>query len=235
MPEIGENIAILVDEMEKDEKCNYKPDKKKWICNLIGNSTTLGNYLGNKPIANTESELSSSKWPSQAHHLIPHLTLKDHPVADWLREGNKLYGDTYYNVDHDNNGVWLPFASSLPEWSTSSGKKKRELMFKIMELSGLQMHQGPHSGRNDYGVGALPYKVRVNDYLQKIDNHGMSHYAGRTACKDCKDKKHANKFPPRENTVRYLDKASELLNKDIQKQIVFVSSIAAQFAQTVGF
>ncbi len=81
----------------------------------------------------------------------------------------------------------------------------------------------------------MPYKARVNDYLQKIDNHGMSHYAGRTACKDCKGKKLANKFPPRENTVRYVDKASELLNKDIKQQTVFVSRIAAEFAQTVGF
>jgi hypothetical protein len=105
---------------------------------------------------------------------------------------DKLYSDTYYNVDHEKNGVWLPFASSLPEWSTASAKKKRELMFKIMGLSSLQMHQGQHSKRNDYGVGAMPYKARVNDDLQKIDNHGMTHYAGRTACKDCKGKKQAN-------------------------------------------
>jgi hypothetical protein len=42
-------------------------------------------------------------------------------------------------------------------------------------------------------------------------------------------------MPPRENTVRYVDKASELLNKDIKQQTVFVSCIVDEFAQTVGF
>jgi hypothetical protein len=111
---------------------------------------------------------------------------------DGFSARDKLYSDTYYNVDHEKNGVRLPFASSLPEWSTASAKKKRELMFKIMGLSSLQMHQGQHSKRNDYGVGAMPYKARVNDDLQKNDNYGMTHYAGRTACKDCKGKKQAN-------------------------------------------
>lgn len=237
MPEIGELIAFMVN-LDKTEKCNFKPDQHKWRANLAGDSETLAGFLDKKmkkPKASKESELSSSSWPSQAHHLIPHLTLIDHPVAEWLKAGEKIYHDTKYNVDHSNNGKWMPYASSLPEWETGTPAQKRALMFKIMGLAKIQMHQGKHSGSNNYGVGVKPYKSRVRDYLEAIQNHAISHYAGSNACKDCKGNKNANKFPPTENTVRYVDKASSLLEKDINACRIFVSRIAAEFSLTGGF
>lgn len=234
MPELGELITAMVD-FDKTEKCDFKPDQHKWKCNLEGKSETLAANLGNKPDANSESELSASKWPSQAHHLIPHLTLIAHAVAVWLEKDKRIYHDTKYNVDHKNNGKWMPYASSLPEWKTGSPVQQRELMFKIMGLAKIQMHQGKHSGSNTYGIAIRPYKARVIDYLDKIQNHGISHYAGPNACKDCKSNKLANKYPPTENTVRYVDKASSLLEKDINACRIFVSRIAAEFAIAGGF
>lgn len=235
MTQVGEGVAILAKAMDKDEKCDFKPDKTTWKANLDGSGTALGVYLKNKPNAASESELSSTNWPSQAHHLIPHLTLKKHAVKDFLKKDKIIYDDTKYNVDHQNNGKWMPYASSLPEWKKASKKKKRELMFKVMSLSRIQLHQGKHSSSDRYGIGEAPYKKRVEQYLDKIRNNAASHYKGPKACEDCKSKKQANKCPPRDNTVRYVDKASKLIEKDINKSRIFVSKIAAEYAQTVGF
>ena len=234
MPELGELVAFMV-ELDEKEKCNYKPETNNWRANLDGSSTRLELALGNKPHANNESELSSSNWPSQAHHLIPHLTLKAHAVADCLKKDNKIYEDTKYDVDHQNNGKWMPYASSLPEWSTGTPTQQRALMFKIMRLAKIQMHQGPHSGKNNYGIGIKPYKKRVIDYLDAIDNHAVSHYADAHKCKDCNSKKFANKYPPRENTVQYVDKASSLLDKDNLNIEVELQNPFSYFSVTLGY
>jgi hypothetical protein len=232
--EVGENVAVLVGEMRNKEECDYKPEDTKWRCNLSGNSTALGSSLGNKPNASRESELSSGSWPSQAHHLIPHKQLAAHQVAKWLKKGTILYADTRYDVDHRKNGKWMPYASGLAEWSRAGVRKKRELMFKLMGLSGIQLHQGRHSA-NPYGTGELGYKERVSQYLDKIRNHAVSHYVGPPACTDCSSKKDAKKYPPRDNTVRHLDRASGLIEKDIDECLIFVSRIAAEFAEAGGF
>lgn len=233
MPHQQDGLAALQQDLDQKETCDFRPEKKAWRANLSGSSEVLGDHLGGKPRdAARESELTARRWPSQAHHLIPHLQLADHAVADWLKEGDLLYGDTRYDVDHRNNGVWLPYASSLAEWDEAGPKKKRALMFKVMGLSGLQLHQGPHSRKNRYGVGLAPYKKRVEQYLAKIDDHCISHYAGKPPCKDCSAKKEKGKYPPRDNTVRHVDRASRLLLGDLEAGRIFVSRIAAEFAQT---
>lgn len=235
MPELNENIAALVTETEQRQKCKYEPSKEDWKCNLAGSSQTLGDNLGNKPHATRESELSAGKWPSQAHHLIPHLQLADHPVKDWLKSGDLIYGDTKYNVDHTNNGLWMPYASDLVEWKGAGTNRKRELRFKVMEVSGMQIHQGAHSRRSTYGIGLVSYKARVDQYLDKIDEAAISHYKKPVDCADCKGKKQAGKVPPRHNTVGFVDSASRLLKKDIKQCIIFVSRAAAEYAETGGF
>jgi hypothetical protein len=237
MTEVGEAVMVELLQEQDQEKCDFKPDKQNWTANLDGNSTALEGYLGNKPNANKESELSSDNWPSQAHHLIPHVTLKEHAVAMWLKKTGSsiMWGDTFYNVDHENNGVWLPYASALPEWKRYGAKRRRELMFKVMRLSGLQLHQGPHSGSNRYEVGEQPYKACVIKYLDKIKQNAVSHYKKKPPCKDCQSKSDNGKVPPRANTVRCVDMASELILDDIQELRIFVSRIAAEFAQCEGF
>ena len=104
-----------------------------------------------------------------------------------------------------------------------------------MGLANIQLHQGRHSSSNRYGVGEAPYKERVKHYLKKIKNSAVSHYAGVRPCSDCKSKQQANKYPPRENIVRYIDKASYCIELDINKSRIFVSRIAAEFAEAGGF
>lgn len=238
--QIGEGIAKLEKIMEEDSKCHYKPDDKKWNANLDGDSGVLSEYLGNKPNASNEAELTKTAWPSQAHHIIPHLTLKRHILSDWLKSDEILYQDTYYNVDHKNNGKWMPYASILPEWNTGATKqsdieKNRQLMFKIMGLANIQLHQSRHSTSNCYGTAEAGYKERVKLYLDKIKNNAESHYAGELPCSDCSGKKQNGKYPPRKNTVEYVDKASEFIEEDIDCCKIFVSRIAAEFADAGGF
>jgi hypothetical protein len=234
-------LAIaLVKFMDSSTKCTFKPASTNWRANLTGNSTTLGNNLGAKPNATKESQLSIKRWPSQAHHLIPHKTLKEHPVAKWLKKGEKLYADTKYNVDHENNGKWMPYASGLQEWVTGARRvadlaNNKKLIYKVMRLSNIQLHQGRHSGSNRYGIGEAPYKERVKLYLKKINKHSISHYAGQNKCTDCSGKKQSGKFPPRENIVRYVDRASKFIKNDIESCRIFVSKIAAEYQATVGF
>lgn len=242
MTQVGEAVLVaMLAADEKDGKCEFQPDQKQWKANLDGDAATLGRNMGNQPEnATKEADLSASCWPSQAHHLIPHLTLKSHRVAQWLKEGSVLYGDTRYDVDHRNNGKWMPYASNLAEWRTAAATPaqvahNRSLMFKVMQLAQIQMHQGKHSGSNTYGIGECAYKECVKKYLDKIANHAVSHYKKQPPCEDCKGKKQADKLPPRDNMVRYVDKASALLEQDINCCRIFVSRIAAEFAQAGGF
>lgn len=240
MTQLGEGIAITVPYLGNKEECNYKPDTQQWVAKLDGSSKTLEQNLGNKPDASCEAELSNTCWPSQAHHLIPHKTLKKHPISKWIKEGDKLYGDVNYSVDHQKNGKWMPYTSRLPEWKISATRQcdittNRALMFKVMKLSGIQLHQGRHSCSNRYGLGEAGYKERVKLYLKKIKNNTISHYSGNRPCQDCNSKKYAGKYPPRANIVRQIDKASSCIENDINNCKIFVSRIAAEFAATGGF
>lgn len=236
MTEVGEAVLVALLKEQDLQKCDFKPDETDWTANLDGDSKALEKSLGEKPSAGEESELSNDKWPSQAHHLIPHLTLKDHAVAKWLQQGNGsiMWGDTFYDVDHEHNGRWLPYASSLKEWGARDAKGRRELMFKVMRLSGLQLHQGPHSGSNRYGVGEQPYKACVVKYLDKIKQSAVSHYKKQPPCADCQGNSKSGKVPPRANTVRFVDQVSQLIWGDILEQRIFVSRIAAEFAECEG-
>ena len=241
MTQVGEAVLVaMLAADEKKAKCDFKPPQTKWKANLDGDADRLGGLLGKQPKkAAKEAELSSSCWPSQAHHLIPHLTLKSHPVSKWLKAGDIIYADTRYDVDHGNNGKWMPYASSLAEWKTRANKladikANRRLMFKVMKHAKIQLHQGKHSGSQDFGVGEMPYKECVRKYLDKINRHALSHYKKKPPCDDCKGKKQAGKYPPRDNMVRYVDKASSVLEDDIDACRIFVSRIAAECAQAGG-
>jgi A nuclease family of the HNH/ENDO VII superfamily with conserved AHH len=236
--QIKEGIVALVSMMLKDhaeEPCSYDSAQPTWKANLVGDSKRLGDNLEKngekKPKADREANLSPSDWPSQAHHIIPHDQINNHPVNDWLKEGDRLWADTQYDVDHENNGMWMPYASILPEWK--KGKDNSALMFKIMRLAGIQIHQGRHSRKKTYGIGIAPYKARVAHYLDKIRYASLSHYVGRHRCKDCDTKKKADKYPPRNNTVQFVHTASSLLEKEIRDGKIFVSKIAAEYEITL--
>lgn len=232
--EIKEGVATLATFVHEDqEECSYEPEATTWKANLDGDSKTLGRRLRNKPDASRKAELSATNWPSQAHHIIPHDQLAKHGMKNWLKKGTMLWADTQYDVDHANNGMWMPFASKLPEWKTGSAEERRELMLEIMRLAKLQIHQGRHSMKNAYGIGIAPYKARVASYLDKIRDATLSHYAGERPCKDCQGKAKAGRFPPRNNTVVLVDMASGHLEREIRNGSIFVSKIAAELEALV--
>ncbi|VAW88949.1 hypothetical protein MNBD_GAMMA17-1957 [hydrothermal vent metagenome] len=247
--EIGEGVAKLVIIMEKGEKCDYKPKKTTWKAILKGDGGKLGENLGNKPNASCVAELSSTTYPSQAHHLIPNARLNPkaagaqknppHPVYELLIKGDYLYDDTDYDINHKNNGKWMPYAHALNEWITGATKKadkkhNKALIFDVMNVTQIQLHQGSHSDKR-FGMGETGYLTRVNQYLDKIEDNGLSHFDGEFKCDDCSDKEQKGLYPPRENTIRYFDEASKHIEEDINECNIFVSEVASKFHQDIGF
>ncbi|MCH9687513.1 MAG: AHH domain-containing protein [Deltaproteobacteria bacterium] len=229
--------------MAKDAKCEYKPSEVQWKCKLEGDSSALRDNMKThcgilepgKPT--TVAGLSSISWPSQAHHLIPHQQLKPHPVASWLTKSPasgeaRLYHDNHYSVDHGLNGKFMPYSSALSEWSSADATTRKQLSEQVMEAAGMQLHQGPHSTKG-YGVGEVGYKTRVKQYLDRIHLSSVSHYAD-PACDDCKGKQQDGKYPARRNVVRFVDRASGLLEVDINRGHIFVSKRAATYANQGG-
>lgn len=133
----------------------------------------------------------------------------------------------------------MPYAHRLEEWITGVKKKEdrtrnKELMYDVMRAANIQMHQGSHSYKR-FGVGEEGYLERVDQYLDKIKENAVSHFAGVFKCEDCSSKKQKGKYPPRVNTIRYFDKASELIEIDINKCRIFVSEAASKFHEEIGF
>jgi hypothetical protein len=91
-------------------------------------------------------------FPVQAHHLIPKNFLPTQDVCVWLcQKWNKdneyqLVEDSFYNTDHANNGYAMPYAYPLKEWKeAATGENKCHVAFRVMELTGVQLHQGSHA------------------------------------------------------------------------------------------
>jgi len=242
MTDIAEGVAVLIDLMEQDEKkkCEYKPKKNEWKCNLAGDggrlATNITKHCGiPKPAVPTSlAGVTTDVWPSQAHHLIPWQQLEKHPVAQWLSsDKGKLRDHNSYDVDHGNNGKFMPYASALTDWAGATKTKKRKIVEAVMSEAGIQLHQGPHSYK-PYGVGEEGYKTRVGEDLVEINGNSMDHYSAQPPCKDCKDKEEAKKKAPRRNVVRFMDKASTLLEGDINAGKIYVSRRAAEFVEAGG-
>lgn len=240
MTELAEGVAIVIDAMDADRKCEHRDEKSSWKVNLVGDGGRLEKNLKKygvpKPLTPPSVKLVRARaWPSQAHHLIPHQQLIKHPVTAWLTTSpqsgaTRLTDDNHYDVDHGANGKFMPYASSLMEWAGASTAEKEAIVGTVMGAAGIQLHQGPHSF-SSYGVGESGYKTRVAEYLERIHDHGLAHAA---TCEDCKSKGDADKVPPRQNVVRFLDLASTRLEVDINCGRIFVSRRAAGFAAAGG-
>lgn len=227
-------IMALISEINKT-KCDHNLDKKNWKLVLEGKTT--GHLTENIPRdrglpeptwpppngVSSVKQCSSSMYPAQAHHLIPWKTLIKHSVLIHLdHKKSRVYADNNYSVNHGNNGKFMPFATPLIEWVKATGEaEKTKVANALMDCVGIQLHQGPHSARTyDDNFVNQAYKVQVQMYLDKISDHALKH---TNFCDECKAKKDADKWPPRENIVGFLDKASSLLEKDIGAGFIFVS------------
>jgi len=235
--QIGEGIALVT--MNLEEACDHTPDKTNWKCVLEGKTDghLVPNINRDRGIAkptwplNGDSSIKSvssdpAVWPSQAHHLIPWKQLKKHGAAHYLDSSkNKIWADNNYSVNHGNNGLFMPYSSDLTEWNTVSDKQK--LSEELMDKVGTQLHQSRHS-HTKYDGAEQGYKDRVKTYLKTISDNGLKH---TDFCDSCKNKKNGNKFPPRENIVRAVDRVSMNLEKDIEDMDIFVSRRAAMWAK----
>lgn len=236
----GEAFRMWMESAPENLKCEVKKGTG-WNCKLAGSSKSLENNLKDHcgkpkpPSPSSIDDVTTSAWPSQAHHLIPHQQLIKHPVTRWLttkpkKAAKKIYADNDYSVDYGKNGKWMPYVSSLKEWKKAGTKKKQELANKVMKAAGIQLHQGPHSFK-PYGPSDPGYKTRVGEYLKTIVDNALEH--DESGCEDCASAADADKNAPRRNMVRYVDKASELLDGDINACRIFVSRRAAEYYYTI--
>lgn len=240
MTQIGENVFVAFVQKDKsDNKCSHEDDKTDWKCNLEGE--TSGHLVDNivrdsygdepqwPPIAGKANidNCSSSTWPHQAHHLIPWQQLKKHKTSHLLSKiKNHLTYNNNYSVNHGTNGYFMPYVTDLEEWSLCKGKEKQLLAEKLMNITGIQLHQSRHS-RTRYECAKEGYKVAVDTYLNKVHKESLRHY---DVCSKCKDEMNKNKWPPRKAVVRYVDKVSRILLSDIKANRIFVSRRAAIWA-----
>ena len=237
--DIGEGIALITKELE--EKCDHTPDKTNWRCVLEGK--TDGHLVinitrdrgipepiwpppdGNKSIASVNTRATPPVWPHQAHHLIPWKQLKSEDAVIYLDASeNEIYSDNNYSVNHGNNGLFMPYSADLAEWSTTENKQK--LSEDLMDAVNIQLHQSRHSFTK-YDGAKQAYKARVEKYLETISDDGLKH---TDFCDPCKEGKDGGKFPPRENIVNAMDRASKNLEKDIEDMDIFVSRRASIWA-----
>ena len=241
--ELNEGIAIITSLIE-DTKCDHTEEKQNWKCVLEGQTADhlTSNISRDRNIAEPvwppptggRSLVNCRKgnpgiWPHQAHHLIPWQQLQKHDVTIYLAEtpphrAGKMWADNNYSVNHGKNGKFMPYASDLAEWAASGNPQK--IAEDLMDLVSNQLHQSRHSFTQYEGADD-GYKTRVNEYLRRIADHGLKH---PNFCDVCKNNKKANKLPPRAAIVRFVDKASELLERDIDDMDIFVSKRAAVWA-----
>lgn len=237
MTELVEPVFFspLSDTPAGETPCNHDQPKTGWRCVLEGKTrgSLIENLQRDRSIAepvwpppdgsnSIEAIIKGNPgcWPHEAHHLIPWQQLRDHPVKAHLSKkgrGSKLLEDANYSVNHGNNGKFLPFVSDLKEWKKS--RDKQQLAERAMNILCLQLHQGRHSS-SSYGGGKKGYKARVKELLDKIRDSEVSHLQ---ACKPCADKAEKNKFPPREQMTRKVDRVSQRLEKEIDRGDIFVS------------
>ena len=185
MTDIGEAIAVAVTTPDKDEPCWYceKEPEKKGVKNEEvadpetsdsedeeqvpendehNDASKLGSNLGSPPEYEIECPLDNDiKVPITvaAHHCIPgNASLKKATdLHDFMREGGpfSLLEDIGYDVNHENNGVWLSGNYAVrggklhytKNWGGYDSKFKNAYAKNAMDKSHRQFHDA-HSKYN---------------------------------------------------------------------------------------
>lgn len=181
---------------------------------------------------------SREHFPIQAHHLIPKNHLPSHGVCAFLAKkysknpAYKLASDTDYNTDHSFNGYCLPYATPLAEWkgAGSDDDKKLDLVGRVMDRTGRQLHQGSHRAApyedpqeaeeedNIHRNDKLGYLDRVSSLLDVIMDAAITH---AMVCGVCKEKK--KDLPPRERVVTHMHQVSGIVKLLVDANRIFVS------------
>jgi hypothetical protein len=169
---IGVGLANL--KSQKDPECNkedkdpgWKSRVNKWNSQeectgtrLYDNMEAEADAHEKKGLGVVPSKTAGTQWslatvtarsfPVQAHHLIPKNYLPDHKVCTWLalkytkNDDYQLRYDSGYDTDNPDNGYCMPYATPLKEWGGTKAEKAATA-FKVMDIVGVQLHQGSHA------------------------------------------------------------------------------------------
>lgn len=266
MTQIALQASLLQATIDSDEFCGQEtsPTNPGWnavidgIKGGVGDPAELTRKMVAKRIAkpsDPDRVASSGLWdlescgpqkfPMQAHHLVPEKLLPKEPVCVWLTDSPKdkhdkyeLTSDTYYDTNAGENGRFMPFASTTHQWKLAgtNATKQQAVCARMMELTGRQLHQGPHSS-TDYGedldAESAGYKKSVRALLEIVERGVSNHY---DTCEHCKGKKKNGKIPvpPLPATVKYMYMVSEILEILIIANSIWVSRRAYRYAVDTG-
>jgi hypothetical protein len=129
-----------------------------------------------------------SKLCSQAaHHLIPgNASLKPSQLmqsGEYLKVDGAAEGNIGYNVNCEQNGIWLPGNYAVRPWSAKGESTKREYAFAAIEAYGRQFHDA--------------HEVYSNFVLECLDDIYLKLKMGKNLwCEESskKDKKKGNLY-----------------------------------------
>ncbi|MHB8813465.1 MAG: hypothetical protein ACYDAE_09360 [Steroidobacteraceae bacterium] len=267
--EIGELVSALMSKNATDPYCDGKKNEKKgwkakinkWgsvqncsgtqlYSNMSGQKKDTGflgppnAFVAKKPPADgwAKAHISPSRFPIQAHHIIPKNHLPTHPVCTFLAAGYtqhatyQLTEDTPYDTDHANNGYCLPYATPLAEWKKARGDdaEKLKLCFFVMRKTRRQLHQGSHKAApydtvaddEEPEIHIEGYLSAVNIFLEAVQVSMEDHLE---ECNVCKKKKSGGKIEiqPVPAVVRHMDQVSGIIKLLVDANITFISEPAS--------
>lgn len=166
--------------------------------NEHNDSSELGISLGDRPnwiINNPLDESKTTKIVAGAHHCIPGgaSLAKATDLHKFMRKGDHFYSDIGYNVNAEENGIWLPANYAvrsdsadfnMTTWSLQSPTfQLKYVEYAVKESGGKQFHDA-HRAYNRLAkksLVALAAKLK----LPNDDN-----------CPICKKKKETKNKPP---------------------------------------
>jgi A nuclease family of the HNH/ENDO VII superfamily with conserved AHH len=272
--QVGEGAFLdALQDSVTDPKCKEEADDKDWTAkvNQWGSGGTCSGtalygkmdghkgkypYFGapkaftakNPPAGGwTKKTISKTRFPIQAHHIIPKNHLPKHPVCTFLGKKyskHKVYQlkqDAPYSCDHPNNGYCLPYATPLAEWKKAAkaadpGEAKKDLCFYVMEKTGRQLHQGSHRAEAYDAVaddeeasihGRVPgYLEYINQLLTVVQQAAQTHVAKCEICNPGLKKTPKVKINPREIVATHMDQVSGIVKVLIDANRQFISEPA---------
>lgn len=174
MTEVGEMAGVGLAPPHQEGECPFckeKPEEETRENDLSRDNNKLRGSLGEVPEwkARIPGGETYDLQPD-AHHLIP-ITSMDKAASlrqPWV-EGSETAGPIGYDINDENNGVWLPstrpISSSAP-WKSNSPGVKKAFVEAAMTAARQQIHSGGHPQYNDYvqaklnGIGDALAAVR---------------------------------------------------------------------------
>lgn len=232
MAEIGESIAVavLMESSDPCDWCKQGGEEPPDIPNhlhdeedpvsvggvldnipenaLKNDSSALGRAIGSRPqwnIAAPNNPSVSTTITPGAHHLIPgHASLKDVPaLLKYIRKSDGLIkADIGYDVNAEENGVWLPGSYGVNPDNAATGKSKWSAYAHQAQYAGAAMRAAGAQFHDSHPAYSLNVKGTLNSIAEKLDAHRAQH---PDRCPYCgKSNKADDKITPPYGLVRRL-------------------------------